>query len=56
MSSLQIIATPLQALEISLMGAALYGLAGHHLKGLGGRMGFIAFLVSTSWLLLKALA
>lgn len=56
MSSLQVIATPLQALEVSLMGAALYGLTGHHLKGLGGRMGFIAFLVSTSWLLLKALA
>jgi hypothetical protein len=56
MSSLQIIANPLQALEISLLGAALYVLAGPHLTGLGGRMGFIAFLATTTWLLLRAFA
>jgi len=54
MSSLQIIGNPWQVLEVSLLGAALYVLAGPHLKGIGGRMGFIAFLATATWLLLRA--
>ena len=56
MSSLKIISSPQQVLLASLIGAALCVLAGSHFKGIGGRMGFIAFLASSTWLLLRAFA
>ena len=56
MSSLQIIPGPRQLLEVSLLGAALCVLAEPYLKGIGGRMGFIAFLATVTWLLLGVLA
>jgi hypothetical protein len=56
MSSVQIISSPWQVLEVSVLGAVLYALAEPHGRGLGGRMGFIAFLVTSAWLLLKVFA
>lgn len=56
MSSAQILAGPRQILEVSLLGAALCVLAEPYLKGIGGRMGFIAFLASLMWLLPRIFA
>ena len=56
MSSPQIISGPRPLLEVSLLGAALCVLAEPYLKGIGGRMGFIAFLATVTWLLLGVLA
>jgi hypothetical protein len=56
MSSLKIISSPQQVLVVSLLGTALGVLAGSHFKGIGGRMGFIAFLASSTWLLLRVFA
>jgi hypothetical protein len=56
MSSAQIISGPRQIFEVSLLGAALCVLAEPYFKGLGGRMGFIAFLVTMLWLVKGAFA
>ena len=56
MSSPQIFSGPRPLLEVSLLGAVLCVLAEPYLKGIGGRMGFIAFLATVTWLLLGALA
>ena len=56
MGSAQIISGPREVVEVCLVGAALCVLAEPYLKGIGGRMGFIAFLASVLWLLLRVFA
>jgi hypothetical protein len=56
MSSGQILSGLGQILEISVLGATFCILAEPYFKGLGGRMGFIAFLVTVTWLVVRARA
>jgi uncharacterized membrane protein len=53
MSSDQIMSTPWHLVVISLLGAVLYALAKPYFRGIGGKMGLLAFVATGLWLVMR---